>query len=152
MCRGCLSTWRHYKGAREAAGNGAWHTQCSTPKQQWHLLHWCALTHTPAHYTTHAQYWGNFRDHWRSTHCLELLLPNIHHLYILLDLEGICCNMCTGRRTFGDFISNYTEPVVGRFEDVTTGQDVGPCANMLAVTLGQGSGISGLKSRLRSCS
>ena len=55
--------------------------------------------------------------------------------------------MCTGRRTFGAFISSYAEPVAGRFEDVTTGKDVGTCANMLAITLGQGSGISGLKSR-----
>lgn len=52
-----------------------------------------------------------------------------------------------GRRNFGDFISDYTAPVAGDYVDVDTRRSLGPCVNMLAVTLGQGSRISGLSTR-----
>ncbi|CAL5219600.1 g1464 [Coccomyxa viridis] len=58
---------------------------------------------------------------------------------------GICF---IGRREFGDFISDYTAPVAGHYVDVDTGSVLGPCANMLALTLGQGSRISGLSTRM----
>ena len=59
----------------------------------------------------------------------------------------ICVHLRAGRREFGDFISDYTAPVPGHYVDVDTGRELGACANMLALTLGQGSGISGLGSR-----
>ena len=55
--------------------------------------------------------------------------------------------LSAGRRNFGDFISDYTAPVPAQYVDVDTGGTLGPCVNMLGVTLGQGSRISGLSTR-----
>ncbi len=58
---------------------------------------------------------------------------------------AVCC-ACThfaGRRNFSDFLSEYVLPLPGRFINVDTGADVGPCANLLALTHGQRAGIGG---------
>lgn len=52
-----------------------------------------------------------------------------------------------GRRDFGEFIAEYAGAVPGIFVDVESGKVVGACANMAAVTHGQGAGISGLPQR-----
>lgn len=59
---------------------------------------------------------------------------------------GICF---IGRRSFGRFLEAYLPPRVGRYEDVDTGVVLGPCSNMLAVTVGQKAlGLGGQKSRV----
>eukprot|EP00887_Chlorella_sp_A99_P008097 scaffold12.g8097.t1 len=57
---------------------------------------------------------------------------------------GICF---IGRRDFGDFLSQYAAPVPGRLIDVDTGADLGPCANLLALTHGQRPGLGGMPAR-----
>ncbi len=52
-----------------------------------------------------------------------------------------------GRRDFGDFIAEYAGAVPGDFVDVESGEVLGTCANLAAVTHGQGAGISGLPER-----
>ncbi len=56
-------------------------------------------------------------------------------------------NRMTGRRQFGDFIAEFAQPVPGTFVDVESGEALGNCANLAAVTHGQGAGISGLPER-----
>ena len=58
-----------------------------------------------------------------------------------------CALLCAGRRDFGDFMSQYVEPVPGQFVDVDTGRVLGPCSNTLAVTWGQRSAIGGMPDR-----
>ncbi|KAK2079955.1 hypothetical protein QBZ16_002350 [Prototheca wickerhamii] len=53
---------------------------------------------------------------------------------------GICF---IGRRKFGDFLEQYLAPVPGRFRDLETGADLGPCPNLLALTVGQRAGLGG---------
>ncbi len=56
--------------------------------------------------------------------------------------------MCqTGRREFGEFIAEYSGAIPGTFVDVESGKALGSCANLAAVTHGQGAGISGLPER-----
>lgn len=53
---------------------------------------------------------------------------------------GICF---IGRRKFGEFLSEYLSPISGQFVCVDSDTDLGECRNMLALTNGQGAGISG---------
>lgn len=53
----------------------------------------------------------------------------------------------TGRREFGDFLAEYAGAIPGTFVDVESGEALGSCANLAAVTHGQGAGISGLPER-----
>lgn len=57
---------------------------------------------------------------------------------------GICF---IGRRRFSDFLAEYLPPVPATFVNVDTGNDIGKCTNMLAMTNGQGAGISGLSEK-----
>ncbi|KAK9803395.1 hypothetical protein WJX72_005352 [[Myrmecia] bisecta] len=58
---------------------------------------------------------------------------------------GICF---IGRRNFGDFISQYVAPMPGRFVEVGSGCDLGPCAKLAAITHGQRAGIGGAADRM----
>lgn len=59
---------------------------------------------------------------------------------------GICF---IGRRSFGRFLEAYLQPQPGQYVDADTGAVLGPCANMLAVTVGQKAvGLGGQKSRV----
>ena len=42
ICRCGVPPWKHEEGASQAACKGARHPKRHTPKQRWHLLHWCA--------------------------------------------------------------------------------------------------------------
>jgi hypothetical protein len=53
---------------------------------------------------------------------------------------GICF---IGRRPFGDFIEQYVPPAPGRFVCASTGADLGPCANLHALTPGQRAPLGG---------
>lgn len=53
-----------------------------------------------------------------------------------------------GRRNFADFLSQYIAPLPGRFVDVETGADLGPCPDIAAVTHGQRPGIGGAAQRV----
>lgn len=53
-----------------------------------------------------------------------------------------------GRRNFADFLSQYIAPLPGRFVDVETGADLGPCPDLAAVTHGQRPGIGGAAERV----
>ena len=57
---------------------------------------------------------------------------------------GICF---IGRRNFGEFLEEYVPPLAGRFVDVDSGKDLGPCSNLTAVTHGQRPGIGGATGR-----
>jgi tRNA-5-taurinomethyluridine 2-sulfurtransferase len=54
---------------------------------------------------------------------------------------GIC--FVGRRRRFADFIEGYLDPVPGRFVCCETGEDLGACANLLAVTHGQRAPLEG---------
>eukprot|EP00775_Hariotina_reticulata_P007639 gene7639-7841_t len=59
---------------------------------------------------------------------------------------GICF---IGRRSFGRFLENYLRPRPGVYVDVMSGKTLGPCSNMLAVTIGQHAvGLGGQKARM----
>ncbi|KAL4436704.1 hypothetical protein ABPG75_003843 [Micractinium tetrahymenae] len=58
---------------------------------------------------------------------------------------GICF---IGRRNFADFLSQYIPPLPGRFVDVETGGELGPCPDIAAVTHGQRPGIGGAAERV----
>lgn len=59
---------------------------------------------------------------------------------------GICF---IGRRSFGKFLEAYLQPRPGVYVDADTGTVLGPCSNMLAVTVGQkAQGLGGQKSRV----
>lgn len=53
---------------------------------------------------------------------------------------GICF---IGRRRFGEFLEQYLDPVPGEFVDAETGRRLGPCPNLLALTVGQRAGLAG---------
>lgn len=53
-----------------------------------------------------------------------------------------------GRRNFADFLSQYIAPLPGRFVDVDTGADLGPCPDVAAVTHGQRPGVGGAAERV----
>ncbi|KAL6784700.1 hypothetical protein ACKKBF_B02850 [Auxenochlorella protothecoides x Auxenochlorella symbiontica] len=53
---------------------------------------------------------------------------------------GICF---VGRRRFGAFLEQYLAPLPGRYRDVDSGADLGPAANLLALTLGQRASVGG---------
>eukprot|EP00879_Flechtneria_rotunda_P003431 GHRR01003659.1.p1 GENE.GHRR01003659.1~~GHRR01003659.1.p1 ORF type:complete len:686 (+),score=221.38 GHRR01003659.1:902-2959(+) len=58
---------------------------------------------------------------------------------------GICF---IGRRSFGRFLEDYIQPKPGAYIDVDSGKTLGPCANMLALTVGQKAlGLGGQKAR-----
>ena len=54
---------------------------------------------------------------------------------------------CAGRRSFGAFVEEYSKPVPGSFVDVESGLELGKCKNILSITLGQKSGLSGQKEK-----
>ena len=54
---------------------------------------------------------------------------------------GIC--FIGRRRSFGEFIEQYVPPAPGRFVDAHSGADLGPCANLLALTPGQRAPLGG---------
>ncbi|PRW33801.1 tRNA 2-thiouridine(34) synthase isoform B [Chlorella sorokiniana] len=58
---------------------------------------------------------------------------------------GICF---IGRRNFGDFLSQYLPPLPGAYVDVDSGQGLGPCPDLHAVTHGQRPGIGGAHDRV----
>lgn len=58
---------------------------------------------------------------------------------------GICF---IGRRSFGKFLEAYLPPKPGLYIDAVSGAALGPCSNMLAVTVGQKPGLGGQKSRV----
>lgn len=55
-----------------------------------------------------------------------------------------------GRRRFGDFLAEYSEPLPGHYVDVDSGSEIGRCQNMAAVTYGQRASIGGNPDRLSS--
>lgn len=57
---------------------------------------------------------------------------------------GICF---IGRRNFAGFLEEYVPALPGLYVDVDSGQDLGPCHNLTAVTIGQRPGIGGLAGR-----
>lgn len=57
-------------------------------------------------------------------------------------------SFASGRRSFGEFLEEYAEPVQGQFVDVDQPErPLGVCRNMLALTHGQRAGISGATDR-----
>lgn len=59
---------------------------------------------------------------------------------------GICF---IGRRSFGRFLETYLQPRPGVYVDADSGQVLGPCSNMLAVTVGQKAlGLGGQATRV----
>jgi hypothetical protein len=59
---------------------------------------------------------------------------------------GICF---IGRRSFGKFLESFLQPRPGVYLDADTGAPLGPCSNMLAVTVGQKAvGLGGQKTRV----
>ena len=52
-----------------------------------------------------------------------------------------------GRRNFPDFLSQYIPPLPGTFVNSDSGEALGACPNILAVTLGQRPGIGGAAER-----
>jgi tRNA U34 2-thiouridine synthase MnmA/TrmU len=59
---------------------------------------------------------------------------------------GICF---IGRRSFGRFLEDYLTPKPGVYVDVESGRQLGTCANMLAVTVGQRAvGLGGQQQRV----
>lgn len=55
---------------------------------------------------------------------------------------------CSGRRNFGDFLSQYLPPLPGAYVDVDSGRRLGPCPDLHAVTHGQRPGIGGAHDRV----
>jgi tRNA-specific 2-thiouridylase len=53
-----------------------------------------------------------------------------------------------GRRNFGAFLSQYIPPIPGRYVDVDSGAELGPCPDLAAVTNGQRPGIGGAPERV----
>lgn len=53
-----------------------------------------------------------------------------------------------GRRNFGAFLSQYIPPMPGRYVDVDSGAELGPCPDLAAVTNGQRPGIGGAPERV----
>ncbi len=53
-----------------------------------------------------------------------------------------------GRRNFGDFLSQYLPALPGTYVDVDSGQRLGPCPDLHAVTHGQRPGIGGAHDRV----
>ncbi|KAK9826481.1 hypothetical protein WJX81_003658 [Elliptochloris bilobata] len=58
---------------------------------------------------------------------------------------GICF---IGRRKYGEFLEGYAAPLEGRYMDVDSGADLGPCANLAALTHGQHASIGGCQQRM----
>lgn len=59
---------------------------------------------------------------------------------------GICF---IGRRSFGKFLEAYLQPRPGLYVDADSGAVLGPCSNMLAVTVGQKAlGLGGQQTRV----
>ncbi|WIA20569.1 hypothetical protein OEZ85_004959 [Tetradesmus obliquus] len=59
---------------------------------------------------------------------------------------GICF---IGRRSFGKFLEDYLPPKPGVYVEVDSGRELGGCANMLAVTVGQRAvGLGGQQQRV----
>lgn len=59
---------------------------------------------------------------------------------------GICF---IGRRSFSRFLEAYLQPRPGVYVDADSGSELGPCSNMLAVTVGQKAlGLGGQKERV----
>ena len=57
--------------------------------------------------------------------------------------------MRAGRRSFGEFVSQYVPPLPGRYMDVDSGASLAPaCPNLLAVTHGQRAGLGGAADRV----
>ena len=56
-------------------------------------------------------------------------------------------HLCAGRRKFGEFLEAYAAPLEGRYADVDTGADLGPCANLAALTHGQHASTGGCAQR-----
>lgn len=54
---------------------------------------------------------------------------------------GIC--FIGRRRSFGSFLEQYVPPLPGRYVDAGSGTDLGPCANLLALTPGQRAPLGG---------
>ena len=53
-----------------------------------------------------------------------------------------------GRRNYAEFLSQYSPPLPGRFVDVDSGAQLGPCPDLAAVTHGQRPGIGGAPERV----
>jgi tRNA-specific 2-thiouridylase len=58
---------------------------------------------------------------------------------------GICF---IGRRNYADFLAQYVAPSPGRFVDVESGAELGPCADVGVVTHGQRPGVGGAPERV----
>lgn len=81
--------------------------------------------------------------------CLQLSSCNC--CFHAAELTGPTClasRPCSGRRNFGDFLSQYLPPLPGAYVDVDSGRRLGPCPDLHAVTHGQRPGIGGAHDRV----
>lgn len=70
-----------------------------------------------------------------------------HELQCISHRLSDQCGLVAGRRKFGDFLAEYAAPMRGSYVDVDTGQVLGSCENMTAVTYGQRPSLGGSPER-----
>lgn len=79
---------------------------------------------------------------------LSLFSPVAVHAAELKGPTCLASRPCSGRRNFGDFLSQYLPPLPGAYVDVDSGRRLGPCPDLHAVTHGQRPGIGGAHDRV----
>jgi len=67
------------------------------------------------------------------------------HVAARRSTAGICF---IGRRKFGEFLAEYSQPMAGLYVDVDSGETLGECPDMLALTHGQRAPLGGNADRM----